>query len=403
MGQFRGCSQPVSSDDRDIGKRCHTFARSEACDSKLTPVCTQKIAIGVGIYSAEWLQSTEEGQALLASSVGSVHRPRCMCRPGGVEMYVTRRGKFCYLCRMPGTGFLHAEDCVSVEESSLLSGAFFYAPGSITETDSGHLALAVNLLFQDRQPGLLTSLSIDGLLDILLEQANINRITPKSDPATWNRIREGLQDAASLIRLQQGPLTDFLFLPEKYSHETAPDVQKACETLLQEKPGLALVCAPLKEFRPTAYGWQLVLKHLPGLRLWLSKDLAKRLEDRWCDPRVSNPPAFALCLVTAKPGIREGNFTVENLACLPTNNRFLPCGANAEIADSLLGSGHSLMRPLRFDCDPAFPLADFALLDRGEPKPVFVLKPSGNEALDAAKRGLVSTLNRNNIAMTVYY
>ena len=120
---------------------------------------------------------------------------------------------------------------------------------------------------------------------------------------------------------------------------------------------------------------------------------------------MSNPPAFGLCLVTAKPGAREGNFNVENLACLPTNNRFLPCATNAdaEIADQLLASGHSLMRPLRFDCDPAFPLADFAVLDRGDPRPVFVLKPSGNEALDAAKRSLVGTLNRNNVAMTVYY
>ena len=341
---------------------------------------------------------------MLASCAGSAHRPRCMCQQGGIEMYVARRGKLFYLCRMPGTGFLHADDCASVEESSLLSGAFFYAPGAITETSDGGLALAVDLSLRERPNDLLTSLSIDGLLDVLLEQANINRIAPKSEPATWPRIRERLLEAASVLRLLQGPLPDFLFLPEKYSHERATEVQGSCEELLMSQPGLTLICAPLKEFRATAYGWQLVLKHLPGLRLWLSKNLAQKLECRWCAPRVSKPPTFGLCLVAAKPGARKGNFSVENMVCLPTNNRFLPCSSDADavIADQLLSAGHSLMRPLRFDCDPAFPLADFAILDSAEPRPVFILQPSGNEALDTAKRGLVATMKRNNVAMTVF-
>lgn len=97
----------------------------------------QRIAIGMGIHTAEWLVSTRAGQQLLKESHGTDRRPRCMCQPGGVEMYVGRRGQIFYLSRMPGSGFLHAANCASVEDNTLLSGALSYAPGAIIEGSDG--------------------------------------------------------------------------------------------------------------------------------------------------------------------------------------------------------------------------------------------------------------------------
>lgn len=105
---------------------------------------TQRIAIGTGIHTAEWLVSTRAGQTILKDCHGTERRPRCLCRPGGVEMYVGRRGQVYYLSRMPGTGFLHADGCASIDDNTLLSGAHAYAAGAIIERADGMLQLAIS-------------------------------------------------------------------------------------------------------------------------------------------------------------------------------------------------------------------------------------------------------------------
>ena len=143
---------------------------------------------------------------------------------------------------------------------------------------------------------------------------------------------------------------------------------------------------------------------MPGLRLWVSKAVANELEHRWRAPGFTRPPRYALCLVAAKPGRRPGNFTVTNMACLSTDSNFFPCRTDREalIASELLTAGHSLLRPLRFDCEPSQVLADFAILDGDDPEPVFVLSPTGDEELDMAKRRLASVMQRHQAPMKVF-
>ena len=148
----------------------------------------QRIAIGTGIHTAEWLVSTRAGQRLLKESHGTDRRPRCMCQPGGVEMYVGRRGQVFYLSRMPGSGFLHADNCASVEDNTLLSGALSYAPGAIVEGSDGTLQLAANLDRRERQAAPITELSIDGVLEVLIEQADLNRVQTGEEPRTCSTI-----------------------------------------------------------------------------------------------------------------------------------------------------------------------------------------------------------------------
>lgn len=364
----------------------------------------QRIEVGSGVHTAEWLVSTRAGQELLANCRKSDRRPRCMCVPGGVEMYVGRRGRLFYLSRMPGTGFLHADNCDSVEDTSFFSGAGAYGPGAILEKDDGCLSIAANLDIRERMEEPIAEVSIDGVLDLLMEQSVLNQISAGADHRSWLSVRERVLEAAAWIRMGNHSLADSLFAPERYSRDTGVSSVPDCESFLKAQAGHALIFAPLKELRLTTYSWQLVLKHLPGLRLWIAKEVAEEIEARCGTPYFGTPPTYALCLVAAKPGRREGNYTVTNLACLPTDANYFPCRNDREaaVARRLIEEGKSLLRPLRFDSDPAQPLADFAILSSGTPDPVFVLSPSGNDELDAAKRSLASLMQRNHSRVQVF-
>lgn len=364
----------------------------------------QCIAIGTGIHSAEWLVSTRAGQTLLKESHGTGRRPRCMCQPGGVEMYVGRRGQVFYLSRMPGSGFLHADTCSSVEDASLLSGAMSYAPGSIVEGPDGTLLLAANLARRQRQAAPVTEVRIDGVLDLLIEQSDLNRVHPGEALRTWVSVREKLLTASQSITVGDMPLSAILFLPNRYDRERSADDLAACEAKIRGAQEIALILAPLKEMRLTTYSWQVVLKHLPGLRLWASKEAAEQMEARWSASYFNANPDHALCLVAAKPARREGNYTVTNMAVLVTDANYFPCRSKreAEVAAELIAEGHPIMRPLRFDCAPAQVLADFAVLGDTNPTPVFVLAPTGTEEFDAAKRSVASLMERNHSPAKVY-
>ncbi|TXT28207.1 MAG: hypothetical protein FD131_3340 [Rhodocyclaceae bacterium] len=364
----------------------------------------QRVAIGSGIHTAEWLVSTRAGQQLLKESHGTDRRPRCMCKPGGVEMYVGRRGQIYYLSRMPGSGFLHADNCASVEDSTLLSGALSYAPGAIVEGADGTLQLAANLDRRERQAAPITEVSIDGVLEVLIEQADLNRVQTGEEPRTWSRVREKLISASQSICFGAVPLSTSLLLPDRYVRERSADALAACEAKISTTQGGALILAPLKELRLTTYSWQVVLKHLPGLRLWASKDAAEQMEARWAAHYFNSNPEYALCLVVAKPARREGNYTVTNMAVLPTDANYFPCRSHreAEVAAELIAEGRPLLRPLRFDSYPDHVLADFAILEGENPTPVFVLAPTGAEEFDAAKRSVASMMERNKALVKVY-
>lgn len=364
----------------------------------------RRIAIGAEIHPADWLVSAPAGQSLLRAHRHSGHRPRCMCVPHGVEMYIGRRGTNYYLARMPGTGFLHAEDCESVEDNTFYSGAAAYMPGVIVEAADGALSMVADLDRLQRPTDPITAASMDGLLDLLTEHAALNRLPAHARSRSWPAIRDRLLSASQWIRIGGEPLGARLFVPMRYELETSAASLIACEAFLKEHSdqGHALICAPLKDVIPTPYGWRVILKHLPNLRLWTSRDIASTLQTRWGSPHFDTPPRWALCLVSAKPGRLPGNYSITNMACLPTDAHYMPCGEprTATVLDALVAEGLSLLRPLRFDCDPQQPLADFVILRDDTPEPVFVLAKE-NDVACAEKSALVSILRRNQAQVRV--
>lgn len=76
---------------------------------------TGQQASSLDIDGQQFLPTTPGFAEAVAHAYGRRRRPLCLCRPEGIEMYVSRLGKGCIVKRMPETGHQHAPDCVSFE------------------------------------------------------------------------------------------------------------------------------------------------------------------------------------------------------------------------------------------------------------------------------------------------
>jgi len=364
----------------------------------------QRIAVCRGVHTALWLSSTRAGQMLLAEDYRSGRRPRCMCTQEGVEMYVGRRGSLYYLSRMPGSGFLHDPACESTEDANLLSGAGCYAPGALVETEEGLMRIRAALDVRGRIALPSPEVRLDGVMDLLLEQANLNRTDPDEASRSWAQVRDRLLEAAQNFLVDGASLADRLFVPEPYDRQRPGKGEAAARAFVADHHAAALLCAPLKELRHRGYSWHLTLKHLPGLDLWISDDTTAEIESRYGAPIITSPPEYALCIARVKPGRQAGNINVVNLSLRPTDKQYLPCGSalEAEIATGFRERGIGFMRPLRFDSPPDVALADYAVLSGDQAKPVFVLAPTGNPVLDEAKRATAHLMQRNHTPAIIH-
>lgn len=357
----------------------------------------QRIAVCRGVHTALWLSSTRAGQMLLAEDYRSGRRPRCMCTQEGVEMYVGRRGSLYYLSRMPGSGFLHDPACESTEDANLLSGAGCYAPGALVETEEGLMRIRAALDVRGRIALPSPEVRIDGVMDLLLEQSNLNRTYPGEPSRSWVQVRIRLLEAAHNFLVDNASLADRLLIPEPYDRQRPGKAEDAARAFVANHQDTALLCAPLKELRHRGYSWHLTLKHLPGLDFWISDAAAAEIEARYGAPIITSPPEYALCIARIKPGRQADNINVVNLSLRPTDRQYFPCGSakEAEIAANLREGGTVFIRPLRFDSSPEVALADYAVLSGDQAKPVFVLTPTGNPVLDDAKRATAHLMHRN--------
>lgn len=352
------------------------------------------------VYELDWLLSSFDGQSLLAKAHQGKQRLRCACTPNGVEVYVSCRGPRFYVARMPGSGAVHAATCESGEDTNFLTGSPLYAPDVIVEQDDGSLVVIYGRPAITGIP--IASMGIAGLIDLLLEQANLNRHHYRAgqDKLTWATTKHRLSGAAKTIFSKDARrcLDDQLVIPDTYSREESSQSQDALVQRIVNTNN-ALVCAPLKEIRRTAYGWMLVLKHLPGLRFWLSQTVANEAErNSSCLWSLTTPPRYALCIAEIKPAREQGSYTVLAMAMRQTDSAFMPCASDAEseAANRMRGEGESFLRPLRFDAPDDTPLADYALLDP-DMTPVFIKSSTTNPVIDASRHSLAMLLQRHNV------
>lgn len=224
-------------------------------------------------------------QAWLALIYGTVERPRCLCVPEGVEMYVAHYDQY-QIKRMPDSAHLHHPDCSAYAPEGALSGLGTLLGDAVLEQVPGQFELRVDFPWA-RLGGRSISpasarddvnevqatpqrMSLLALLHFLFERAGFNRWSPAMTGKRSQRVvQHYLMDAARDIQVKGVVLSDRLYVPEQFDPAHKLEIaqrrrqQLARLTPVADVHPLGVIVGEFKCCEPSDQGRKLWIKHLP--------------------------------------------------------------------------------------------------------------------------------------------
>lgn len=225
-------------------------------------------------------------QELLAHVYETPERPRCLCVPGGVDMYVARHRVF-VVKRMPDTGCRHHPSCPSFEPESHQSGLGELVGEAVLELEPGQIQLSVDF------PWVRTTgrsqvrgeahevtevesprrrMSLHALMHFLFERAGFNRWSPAmTGKRSQGVLHKYLMNAADDVTIKGVKLSERLYVPEAFSEASKFDAAQRRRnklSVLRPHDGqspLAVVIGEFKTCDATTLGRRVWIKHMPGV------------------------------------------------------------------------------------------------------------------------------------------
>lgn len=356
----------------------------------------QCILLNNATHRFDWLLTDPRGQLVLQDAYDRGTVPRCRCKAAGVEMYIAQRGSTYYLAKLPDSGFLHASDCPSASDGGMMSGLETYAHGAVLKVGT---EFAVTYT-EGRQfiDGMATSVTCDGLLDLLMEQAGMNVRYPDDQPH-WSGFYPKLREASGNVLVNGALLENCMLVPEFFDRNRLEEIDAYIEPFIAAGSSLSWVCAPLKSIASSKYGWQIKLKHLPRLVFWVTAQVARRVVLRSSSPLdMGNPPETAMCMMAIKHGREHGGFTVTDFAVRPTDAWFYPAPEHlGGLLSFLLGQRAPVIRPLRYDSHPDCPMADFGLIKAESITPAFRISRTEANYIERRRRAYLMKRNHTDV------
>jgi hypothetical protein len=342
-------------------------------------------------------------QQALARVYDSSERPRCMCVPGGVELYVARHDDY-LIKRMPGTGGLHHVTCHSFEPEPCTSGLGALLGDAIVENTPGELELRTSFALThgvgkaamrgeaaDEPPAVHVTgsrMSLRAVLHFLYDRAGFNRWYPAMEGRRSQAvICKFLTLAAQGVVLKGRPLEERLYLPEPFRVADAQAIgdrrRQKLSTLLSPQTGeplrLAILIGQLVGAQTAATGTRLTVKHLPDVPLHIDHKTWQRAERAFgpilqaADADVEQKPRVVMAaLIHAQ---REHLYQVESLSLMLATDQWIPLEGLHELAliETLQRQRRSFIKPLKFDAKAAAGFPNVLLLDAGtQPVPLHV-------------------------------
>ena len=331
------------------------------------------------------------------------HRPLCLCRPPGLEMYVAQLGETFIVKRMPGTGSLHAPDCPSYEPPAEMSGLGRVPAMAITEfPDTGRTKLRLDFALSrsgrevtrshsaDRASGVTSirrGLALRGLLHYLWDQAQLTRWEPGFEGRrSWSTVRRHLLIAAEGKIACGRPLSDVLYIPEVFLAEQRPAIAKrrtawwerASRPTPKRRP-LVLLLGEVKRITPARFGYMVVVRHLPDQPFALGDDLYRRMAVRFSQDLSLWGRSATLRMIILATFAVNGDCapTLEELLLMPTNAQWIPVEDDYDVRlmDLLHRGGRRFTRCLRYNASATDLLPTAVLLDTSKPPtPLYVVR-----------------------------
>lgn len=338
----------------------------------------------------------EANDPQLQDALAQVHdtpeRPRCLCVPGGIDMYVARHRQF-VVKRMPESGSAHHPGCPSYEPELQCSGLGELVGEAVLESEPGHVELRVDFPWsrmtgrgvprgepQDvsevEVPG--RRMSLRALMHYLFERAGFNRWSPAmAGKRNQGVVHKYLLEAAEDILIKGVPLAQRLYVPEPFSEGTkAEAAQRRREKLavLSPRDGqapLAMVIGEFKADEPTAQGCRVWIRHMPDAPLLIAARSWARIERAFAplfearDTDTGHRVRLILAaLIRAR---REHTYEIDAASLMLTNEQWIPVEGVHELPliAALIAQRRRFVKPLRYDARSAAPFANALLLDAG--------------------------------------
>jgi len=334
-------------------------------------------------------------QAALARVYATSERPRCMCVPGGVEMYVARHAAY-VIKRMPDSGHLHRAACPSFEPDAGCSGLgelvgeaiVEHAPDEIEIHTDFPLARVSGRPPPRGEPSFDPStvcaprkgISLRALLHFLYERAGFNRWYPAMEGRrTQGVLHKYLTEAARGVLLKGEPLDGRLYVPEPFrlelKNETGERRRRKLALLLSpESAGQFKMAIVIGEFNgcvATPYGRRVSVKHMADAPLFIDNKTWKRVERAYGpvlqarDADVNREPrALMAALIYAK---REHIYQIDTLSMMLTTDQWIPLDGLHELPliERLQREQRAFLKPLKYDARSSAAFANALLLDCG--------------------------------------
>ena len=355
-------------------------------------------------------------QDALAQVYGSPERPRCLCVPGGIEMYIARHAEY-IVKRMPDTGSLHHPTCPSFEPEPGMSGLGELLGEAIIERSPDQVEVRTDFAMS-RLPGKAVprgeavidpaevhaprkSMSLRALLHFLFERAGFNRWYPAMEGRrNQGVLHKYLSEAARGVMVKGASLDERLYVPEPFRVELKDEIgerrrKKLALLLSPEDAGryrMAIIVGEYNGSEPTAFGRRIVVKHMPEVPLYIEtkawehveRSYAAVLQARYADV-PKKPRVMMAALVYAK---REYVYQVDTVSMMLTTDQWIPLDGLYELPliDALQREQRSFMKPLKYDARSAATFPNVLLLDcEGGPIPLHAVSAFGDTKEKALK------------------
>lgn len=357
------------------------------------------------IGGQRWVKDAPGFAEAIEDAHAARQRPRCLCVPKGVEMYVARLGDGYIVKRMPETGSHHTPDCPSYEPPADFSGLGQVLGSAITEdpaTGETTLKLDFALIKMPGHPQTPpaggtsdsvssdgTKLSLRGLLHYLWDQAELTRWHPGfAGKRTWATVRKHLLQAAEHKLTRGSALRARLYVPEPFAIEQRDAINARRLAQWQHAvaaPGrpqhLVLLIGEVKEIVPARYGFKAIVKHVPDQGFAVDEYLFRRL-GRQFKQELSLWGAtdkLHMIMIATLAMIGSGLPAVVELSLMPVTSQWLPIKDcyDLELIERLERDGRSFIKALRYNLQTEQVLANAILTDAPDsPVPLFIATSS---------------------------
>lgn len=351
------------------------------------------------IGGQRWVKDAPGFAEAIEDAHAARQRPRCLCVPEGVEMYVARlagsHGGY-IVKRMPDTGYRHTPDCQSYEPPADVSGLGQMLGSAINEdpaTGQTSLRLGFSLT---KMPGRSqtplagggsesvstdgTKLSLRGLLHYLWDQAELTKWHPGfAGKRTWGTVRRQLLSASEDKFTRGDSLRSRLYIPETFfvDQRDAVNARRSAQWLQAlSAPGkpqcLLLLIGEVKEIVPARFGFKAVLKHVPDQAFALEQQLYRRMGRRFETELAlwSASDQIHMVIIATFSVAGTGVPVVAELSLMPVTQHWLPVESTFEeqLVDRLVNQGRIFRKGLRYNLPATIPVANATLIDTdGDP------------------------------------